>query len=170
MQARRTKVYAMKDVRHWQPDSVVPGPSMHRRASWRLCRHNAGFTLIELMIATVIITILALMAVPSVLAYRYKSRVAALTATTKQIQGALANYAMDTGGGYPANVGDWQALKDIVNRYSSLLPDTPTQIGIQAIAYSSTDETTYTLQITVDVPEDVVGKTFVITPTGITKQ
>ena len=92
-------------TRYWQPDSVVPGLSMHRRASWRLCRHNAGFTLIELMIATVIITILALMAVPSVLAYRYKSRVAALTATTKQIPGRLSKLRYGYRGRLPSQCG-----------------------------------------------------------------
>ena len=146
---------------------------MPGRSLWQWARCNTGFSLIEIMLATAIIAILALTAAPSIMAYRHKSRVAAITATTKQIHDALANYAMDhTGGGYPpaADVSDWQALRDIVRAYSGAISDTETEMGIQAIVYTSSDDTTYELKIIVDVPDGVIGKTFVITPDGITKQ
>jgi len=61
-----------------------------------------GFTLIELMIVIAIIAILAAILVPNFLHARAESQTAACEGTERQIAVALEEYAVDTGGTYPA--------------------------------------------------------------------
>ena len=58
----------------------------------QLCRTNRGFTLIEVMLVTVIIGLLLVVAVPTYIAYRDKSRVAAALGIGNGIQAALSSY------------------------------------------------------------------------------
>jgi prepilin-type N-terminal cleavage/methylation domain-containing protein len=57
---------------------------------------NEGFTLIELMIVVAIIGILSAVAVPNFIAYRDRSRQAAVIATGEAVRSAQAAYASDS--------------------------------------------------------------------------
>jgi prepilin-type N-terminal cleavage/methylation domain-containing protein len=66
-------------------------------------RTARGFTLIELMIVIAIIAVLAAILVPNMLHARAESQTASCEGTERQIATALEEYAVDTGGLYPAN-------------------------------------------------------------------
>ena len=66
---------------------------------WRWCgssRATHGFSLVELMIAVAIISILAMISIPNYAAHRHKSVVAAVVGTAGGIRAALASYASDS--------------------------------------------------------------------------
>jgi prepilin-type N-terminal cleavage/methylation domain-containing protein len=59
-------------------------------------RHEAGFTLIELMITIAIIGILAAIAIPNFISYREKSKIASAESELKAIQMAIMDLVLDT--------------------------------------------------------------------------
>ena len=59
-------------------------------------RKNRGFTLIELMVAIVVIGILVTIALPNFVAYRTKAMISAATGTCEAIRTALATYTVDS--------------------------------------------------------------------------
>jgi prepilin-type N-terminal cleavage/methylation domain-containing protein len=140
---------------------------------WRVRSGDKGLTLIELVVVVGIIGILAGVAIPQFLAYRNKSRVAAAVNTAESIRSALASYAVDSHGNrYPLtdDMRDWTALRAIVNAHGGTLKATPAAMGIETIAYTSDDGMTYVLQLTVNVPENIRGRTLSVTPAGITRE
>ena len=58
--------------------------------------HQAGFTLIELMITIAIIGILAAIAIPNFIAYREKSKIARAESELKGLEVAIMDLALDT--------------------------------------------------------------------------
>jgi type IV pilus assembly protein PilA len=110
-------------------------------------RSEEGFTLIELMIVVAIIGILAAVAVPNFIAYRDRSRQAALMATAQGARAALAAYASDepTGNLYPAT-GD---IANILKENGTTLPTSVTGHTYTAKKASETapERTDYTLEI-----------------------
>ena len=137
--------------------------------------NEAGFGLLALVMVTTLLSVLALIAVPHVLSIRYESRVATIMATATHMQQALASYAASTQGTYPltAAIGTWQELVDLVSTSGgplAPLPTSPAQLGVRAMTYTSLDGATYTLRLSVDVPEEMIGKSVILTPAGITKE
>jgi type IV pilus assembly protein PilA len=59
-------------------------------------RHQAGFTLVELMITIAIIGILAAIAIPNFIAYREKSKIARAESELKNLEVAIMDLALDT--------------------------------------------------------------------------
>src|SRR6266446_6428906 len=98
---------------------------LQRTQVWK---REAGFTLIELMIVTAIIGILATVAVPTFVSYRDKSRVAVAVATGDGVRAAIASYAADSAGNlYPltGSIGTtYNNLRIIANRNGANLPAT----------------------------------------------
>jgi type II secretory pathway pseudopilin PulG len=125
------------------------------------------------MIAVAIISILALIAIPSYLAHRHKSVIAAVLGTAGDIRAALASYASDSREAHfplSADIGGWEALRTIANAHGSTLRSPPTAMGIETINYTSEDGTTYLLHIVVNVPQGMLGRIVAVTPGSIARQ
>ena len=135
---------------------------------------EAGFTLIEIMIVTAIFGILVVIAVPSFISYRDKSRVTTVMATANAIRAALANYAVDSDGNvYPSSdaITDYASLRAIVDANGGTLPDTGLFIVNHYTRFDSNGDTmedNYSMRFTVSgVPPHVKGHQILIAPSGI---
>lgn len=136
--------------------------------------HEQGFTLVELMIVTAILAVLAAVASATFISYRDKSRINAVVATAHVIRSALANFATDSVGNlYPSSdtITDYDSLEAFVNTYGGTLPDNGLFILDHYTRYDSTGDATednYSMRITVNgVPTDMKGSQVLIAPSGI---
>ena len=136
-----------------------------------LCINTAGFALFQLIAVTGVLSMLTMIAVPMVAPRVQKSRVA-VTATAASIQQALASYAASNDGNYPrtAAIATWQDLVALGSASRGPLPKSATQLGIQAMTYTSPDGATYTLRLTLAGPEGIVGKHLLLTPAGMIEE
>ncbi|MEZ0367711.1 MAG: prepilin-type N-terminal cleavage/methylation domain-containing protein [Candidatus Sericytochromatia bacterium] len=77
---------------------------------------QAGFTLIEIMVAIVVIGIIVAIATPNYLASQNNARVASLKVNMKTFQTVLETYAIDWQGTFAGNVSDLKAEADGIGR------------------------------------------------------
>jgi prepilin-type N-terminal cleavage/methylation domain-containing protein len=75
----------------------------------KLQTRNAGFTLVEIMIVVAIIALLAAIAVPGFLRARKRSQASRILNDLRMIDGAVDQYAIETGRttGATVNTADW---------------------------------------------------------------
>jgi prepilin-type N-terminal cleavage/methylation domain-containing protein len=88
----------------------------------KLQTKHAGFTLVEIMIVVAIIALLAAIAVPGFLRARKRSQASKILNDLRLIDGAVDQYAIETGRttGAIVNVADWtNYLKKDTKLYSS---------------------------------------------------
>jgi prepilin-type N-terminal cleavage/methylation domain-containing protein len=136
--------------------------------------HEQGFTLVEIMIVTAILAILAAVASATFISYRDKSRINAVVATAHVIRSALANFASDSVGNlYPSSdtITDYGSLEAFVNAHGGTLPDNGLFILNHYTRYDGTGDATednYSMRITVNgVSNDMKGYQVLIAPGGI---
>ena len=136
-----------------------------------LCMNVAGFALLQLIMITGVLSMLSMIAVPVVAPHVQKSRVA-VTTTAAHIQHALASYAASNDGNYPrtAAIETWQDLVALGSASGGPLPKSAAQLGIQAMTYTSPDGATYTLRLTLEGREGIVGKHLLLTPAGMIEE
>ena len=137
---------------------------------------TAGSTLIELTVVVAIIASLAAMAVPTVIAYRDKSRVAQAIGSSETIRAALASYAASSSGNiYPptGTITDFDSLRLVVNANGGMLP-LNTIFSVVHYDFNDSDgdsiADTYSMRLIVNgVSNATAGAQLLITPQGIFK-
>jgi prepilin-type N-terminal cleavage/methylation domain-containing protein len=141
-----------------------------------LQRENAnGFTLVELMIVVAIIAILATIAMPNLIAFRNKSRVATAVSSIESIRSALAGYITDSrGNSYPTTINNYAELASLVNAHGATLKPTEEEQGFELLDYTSVDANgdeireTYSMSFLVrTVPETLKGRLIRVSPSSI---
>lgn len=115
---------------------------MVRRSSER------GFTLIELLVVIAIIGVLSSVVLASLNSARAKARTAQRVSSTREVEKALQEYAIDNGGSFPTTGGSWRSrcsswgsytdttiAPGLVPTYISSFPDDPDSNGGASCCY-----------------------------------
>ena len=141
----------------------------------RKAPNNTGFTLVELMLCVAIIGVLAMVAVPNFLSYRYKAKIAASVGTADSLRAAFAGFASSEPDNlFPdaSSLTSWQDLSAICNTNGTTLKDNEAEQGIVFNSYDDlgTRSDYYLILNVQGVPADVTGSQIEIRASGIMKQ
>lgn len=140
----------------------------------RILYNQRGWTLIELMIVTAILGVLAAIAVPNFFAQRNKARVGATVSSGESIRTAFASFAATSiSNHYPADasITTYTNLTSYVNPNGGTLPTHP---AFHLIQYSTADRDgdnyadDYSMRFSVaGVDAPIRGAQVIVTPRGI---
>ena len=142
-------------------------------------RNEKGFTIVELMIVVVIIGILSAFAVSNFIAYRNKSRIAAIVSTAGSIRAGQASYAADSAGNlFPVSITTWSQLQRLMYANGVTLKSVPENQGFQStFSYTTLDNDSdgipddYCFVFrAAGVPRTLVGSQIEVKSSGIVKQ
>ena len=110
---------------------------------------RAGFTLVELLIAIVIVAILASIAVSRYINLRDKSRVAAATYDLDLVRKLLAYYATDYGR-YPSSAATYAELQDqMVDPTGQIYGKCPLSYTFEWFSYALDNDSNYIMRVQV---------------------
>jgi prepilin-type N-terminal cleavage/methylation domain-containing protein len=108
--------------------------------SHRYRRPIAGFSLIELMVVTMVISLLAIMALPTMNAYFERARVTRGISVGRTVQASLASFTTDSQGNqYPAAIDSYGELIAVINANGGQLKDTEAETGVEFQQYTPLD-------------------------------
>lgn len=142
----------------------------------RVLAKMTGSSLIELMMVIAIIASLAVMAVPTFVTYRDRSRVAQVVGSSEAIRAALASYAASNPqNAYPltGTITDFDSLRLMVNAHGGMLGSS-TAFSVDSYDFYDSDgdgiADTYAMRLIVNgVAHGMAGAQLLLTPQGIFK-
>jgi prepilin-type N-terminal cleavage/methylation domain-containing protein len=124
-----------------------------------------GFTLVELMIALVIVGILAGIGIPNFLNLKDKAIWGTAKANLIVIRSSLAGYAVDsTINKYPVGTFDFSELSDIVPKANLPEAEEISKFQTDTFSYACTDGAFYTISVNVN---NRAFDPLTVTPNGI---
>jgi len=143
----------------------------------RYIRSVAGFTLHELLIVTMILSVLILVASPTIMAYFERVRVARGLSVARTVQASLASFmTTDDSYQYPAAIGSYEDLKVLINTNGGQLKDTEGELGMIFQQYTALDSDgdtvldSYTMSFRVtNVSPKRPGWCITIQPSGVAR-
>ncbi len=143
----------------------------------RYIRLLAGLSLIELLVVTMILGLLAVVAVPTMKAYFERVRVASGISAGRTMQAALASFSTTSDSNqYPASIGSYDELIAIINANGGQLKATEAEAGIIFQQYTALDTDgdsawdSYKMSLRViDVSLRRLGWCITIEPSGVTR-
>jgi prepilin-type N-terminal cleavage/methylation domain-containing protein len=103
-------------------------------------RPIAGFTLVELLIVTMVISVLAIVASPTLSVYLEQARVARGISIARVVQASLASYTTtNVSYQYPASISSYGELTVLANTHSGKLKNTQAEAGMELRQYTALD-------------------------------
>jgi prepilin-type N-terminal cleavage/methylation domain-containing protein len=141
----------------------------------RSIRPSAGFTLAELLIVTMVISLLAMAASPTIKAYLERARIAQGMSVSRTIQASLASFTTTSvSNQYPASIDSYGELTVLINANGGQLRNTETETGMAFRKYTPLDIdgdntwNSYTMSFTVlNVSPERPGWCIRIQPSGV---
>jgi prepilin-type N-terminal cleavage/methylation domain-containing protein len=138
-------------------------------------RPIAGFTLIEMLIVTMIISLLAIVASPTISAYLERVRVARGVSVGRTVQASLASLiTTNESNQYPDSIGSYDELTVLINANGGQLKNTEAETGMEFRQYTAIDTDgdsiwdSYTMSFKVlDVSPQRPGWCIKIQPSGV---
>ncbi len=137
----------------------------------------SGFSLIEMLVVTMIIALLVSIAVPTMRAYFERTRVASAISAGRTVQASLASAATTSeDNAYPETIDNYTELATLVNANGGQLKDTEEEMGVQLQLYTPIDTVgdgiwdSYTMSWRVtDVSKRRPGWCLTIEPSGVVR-
>ncbi|ETW93185.1 type II secretion system protein [Candidatus Entotheonella palauensis] len=108
--------------------------------TYRHIRTIAGFSIIELLVVMMIISLLAIVASPTMSAYLERVRVAKGVSVGRTVQASLASVSTTSEGyQYPATISSYGELTVLINANGGQLQNTESETGMEFRQYTALD-------------------------------